>query len=923
MKKFLLSIIYLLTGMFYTKAQTLYGTTTYGGIGGGGTINQFTPATNNLTVVRSFESLDAMNPNQVNFIQAKNGKLYAMTVYGGSSDAGVIFSYDPSTSTYIKLRDFDYDNGGYPYGSLMQASDGKLYGMTVSGGSSGDGVIFSFDPSTSIYTKLKDFDNTIGGSPYGGLVQASNGKLYGMAAYGGNNGYGVIFSFDPSTSTYTKLKDFDNANGGCPYGSLVQAGNGKLYGMTYQGGISGYGVIFSFDPTTSTYTKLKDFDNTNGSYPYGSFLLAGNGKLYGMTGYGGSSDAGVIFSFDPSTSIYTKLKDFDFSIGSNPHGSFIQASDGKLYGLTVYGGTNSEGVVFSYDPLATTYTTLKNFDGSTDGGNPYGSLVQASNGKLYGMTTYGGNIGDGVIFFLEPSTSTYSKVRDFGTNEDGRNIYGGLLKAIDGKLYGMANEGGSSDAGVIFSFNPSTFTYTKLKEFDYTNGANPYGSLMQASNGKLYGMTAFGGSSDAGVIFSFDPATSIYTKLKDFDIANGANPAGSLLEASNGKLYGMTVFGGSSDYGVIFSFDPSTTTYTKFMDFNGTNGSNPYGSLVQKNDGKIYGLTAYGGINDAGVIFSFDPSAYTFAKLRDFDNATGSNPAGSLVSAKDGKLYGMTVSGGSIDAGVIFSFVPSSTYTKLKDFDNTNGGYPYGSLAQASDGKLYGMTGYGGSIDAGVVFSFDPVTSTYTKLQDFDITNGANPFLTSFIETAESGPVPVTLISFNGKRKGNSNQLTWKVENELNLNYYELQRSIDGQNFTGISQVKAVGNGTYIYNDQLAVTISPLYFYRLKSVDNDGDFKYSTIIKIGTDLYGKFVAVNPNPFQDKLNVTVESLIAVKATFIITDPGGRQLYKEDRQLSAGTNIVQISKISRLSKGTYLLTIIAGSHQRQSIKVVKGD
>lgn len=385
----------------------------------------------------------------------------------------------------------------------------------------------------------------------------------------------------------------------------------------------------------------------------------------------------------------------------------------------------------------------------------------------------------------------------------------------------------------------------------------------------------------------------------------------------------MTVFGGSSDYGVIFSFDPSTTTYTKFMDFNGTNGSNPYGSLVQKNDGKIYGLTAYGGINDAGVIFSFDPSAYTFAKLRDFDNATGSNPAGSLVSAKDGKLYGMTVSGGSIDAGVIFSFVPSSTYTKLKDFDNTNGGYPYGSLAQASDGKLYGMTGYGGSIDAGVVFSFDPVTSTYTKLQDFDITNGANPFLTSFIETAESGPVPVTLISFNGKRKGNSNQLTWKVENELNLNYYELQRSIDGQNFTGISQVKAVGNGTYIYNDQLAVTISPLYFYRLKSVDNDGDFKYSTIIKIGTDLYGKFVAVNPNPFQDKLNVTVESLIAVKATFIITDPGGRQLYKEDRQLSAGTNIVQISKISRLSKGTYLLTIIAGSHQRQSIKVVKGD
>ena len=68
-----------------------------------------------------------------------------------------------------------------PYGSLMQASDGKLYGMTTNGGSSSDnGVIFSFDPSSSTYTKLKDFDNTNGANPYGSLMQASDGKLYGM-----------------------------------------------------------------------------------------------------------------------------------------------------------------------------------------------------------------------------------------------------------------------------------------------------------------------------------------------------------------------------------------------------------------------------------------------------------------------------------------------------------------------------------------------------------------------------------------------------------------------------------------------------------------------------------------------------------------------------------------------------------------------
>ena len=81
----------------------------------------------------------------------------------------------------------------------------------------------------------------------------------------------------------------------------------------------------------------------------------------------------------------------------------------------------------------------------------------------------------------------------------------------------MTSDGGSSHFGVIFSFDPSTSTYTKLKDFDSTNGRNPGGSLIQASDGKLYGMTQFGGSKDSGIIFSFDPSSSTYAKLKDFD----------------------------------------------------------------------------------------------------------------------------------------------------------------------------------------------------------------------------------------------------------------------------------------------------------------------------------------------------------------------------------------------------------------------
>jgi uncharacterized repeat protein (TIGR03803 family) len=583
MKKSLMGIICFFACILSIQAQTLYGTTTRGGNDGGGTISKFIPATNDLTVAKSFEGLAAQPIGSL--IHASNGKLYGMTERGGTRDRGVIFSFDPSSSNYTKLKDFDGANGASPRGSLMQASDGKLYGMTSQGGSygyendnNGYGVIFSFDPSSSTYTKLKDFNGSNGRNPSGSLMEASDGKLYGMTSQGGsygyendNNGYGVIFSFDPSTSTYTKLKDFDGTNGSNPSGSLIEASDGKLYGMTTFGGSNNLGVIFSFDPSSSTYTKLKDFYGADGDNPYGNLIQATDGKLYGMTVYGGSVGGlfgyGVIFSFDPSSSTYTKLKGFDGTNGENPYGSLIQASDGKLYGMTLYGGIGRDeeagggGVIFSFDPSTSTYTKLKDFD-RTNGRYPYGSLMQASDGKLYGTTFQGGSSDVGVIFSFDPSSSTYTMLKDFGINETGSNVSASLIQARDGKLYGMTQLGGSKGFGVIFSFDPTSFTYTKLIDFDGANGANPYGSLMQASDGKLYGT--------ADVIFSFDPSTSTYTKL-----GNSGSPSGSLLQASDGKLYGMTSGGGSTNQGVIFPFDPTSSTYTKLQDYTGANGATP------------------------------------------------------------------------------------------------------------------------------------------------------------------------------------------------------------------------------------------------------------------------------------------------------------------------------------------------------------
>lgn len=745
--------------VFFIQAQTLYGTTFSGGTDNGGTLNKFIPATNSLSVFNLFENA-LRNSIFTKLVPASDGKLYGMTFAGGTNGQGGIFSYDPAALIYTKVASFSYSDGASPYGSLIQASNGKLYGMTLSGGNSNAGVIFSFDPTTRTITKLKDFNGTDGSNPYGSLVQASDGKLYGMTYAGGSNGVGVIFSFDPSALVYTKLKDLNAASGSRPWGSLIQASDGKLYGLTETGGVNDLGVIFSFQIQGSVYAKLKDLDNAGGCYPRSSFVQTADGKLYASMRRGGAG-GGTIFSYTPATSAFLKLKDFFFEDGFNPEGSLEKASNGKLYGETRSGGSQGSaeiGTLFSFDPVLLSYTKIRDFDYFTDGTGT-GSVTQASDGKLYGLTSGGGNLQGGILFSYDPLTSAYTKLRDITSATDGVNVSPGLFQATDGKLYGMTNAGGGGviTKGIIFSFNPSTSAISQLRSFDKSNGWSPYGSFIQAGNGKLYGMTAFGGDSDAGVIFSFDPITGGYGKLTDFNGALGARPYGSLIEALNGKLYGTTSEGGARGSGVIFSYEFGKG-YAKLYDFDstGTAGGKPFGNLVQASDGKIYGMTRSGGSHLAGVVFCYDPQTAVYSVKKNFDIINGANPYGSLIQASNGKLYGMTSAGGSHDLGVIFSLDLSGVYTKLKDLNNINGASPQGTLKQASDGKLYGMTNKGGNSNLGTIFSFDPVLLIYTKLQDLTGSNGASPSIGStFIEVG--GCISNTIYYRDADRDGYGN----------------------------------------------------------------------------------------------------------------------------------------------------------------------
>ena len=734
--------------------QEFWGMTNRGGIDFLGTIFKTDVNGTGLIVQKSFTtSFSGARPTRGQLTLAPNGKFYGLTSQGGSNDQGVLFEFDPTTNTYSKKLDFlGASNGAYPYASLVLFSNGKLYGTTDGGGSSGVGTLFEYDATTNIYVKKIDFSNTNGSNPRCELA-ILNDKLFGLTYGGGANGLGVIFEYKPSTNEYTKKVDFNGTTMGAnPEGSLILTSNGKLYGMTYGGGLNGMGVLFEYAPLTNTYVKKKDFSgNTTGGNPLGSLVEYPSGKVYGMTYSGGNNNKGVLFEYDLLMDTYSKKVDFSNSDGANPQGNLTVSNNGKFYGMTQNGGSSGYGVLFEYDPLQDIYSKKINFTSDVNGYLPLGSLSLSSNGKLFGMTSYGGTNNQGVIFDYNDATNTYTKKIDFNFSPNGSLPTGNLTQFPNGKFYGMAS-GGNNNLGILFEYDPSTNVYSKKIDFaGLVNGAQPFGSLTFNSNFKLYGMTYKGGINDAGVLFEYDPMNNAIIKKVDFSAAStGAFPYGDLSNASNGKLYGMTYIGGVNSSGVLFEYDPIENRYTKKFDFNGTvTGAGPQGGILQASNGKLYGMTSNGGANDKGTLFEYDISNDLFTKRLDFDGPTnGANPYASLTQSSNGKLYGMTVFGGLNGQGTLFEFDPiTNIFSKKFNFSiNTTGAFPYGNLVQSSNGKLYGMAG-GGSEGKGVLFEYNPSSNQYSIKSEFNGSNGAYPgaslLFTKNIQTITFNSLPL------------------------------------------------------------------------------------------------------------------------------------------------------------------------------------
>src|SRR5208282_5107073 len=323
-------------------------------------------------------------------------------------------------------------------------------------------------------------------------------------------------------------------------------------------------------------------------------------------------------------------------------------------GTTVYGGAHNDGTVFTITSSGT-LTRLHSFHG-TDGTNPCGALVQATNKNFYGTTCCGG-AGYGTVFRITLSGKLWTLYK-FNNGTNGGNSNAGLVQATDGNLYGTTVNGGSGGCGdgcgVIFKKTLGG-RLTTLHTFEGSDGWRPYG-LIQAADKNIYGITSSGGANGYGTVFAITTAgtfTSLYSVCAQTNCSDGASPLGTPVQATDGNFYGTTAGGGTNGYGTIFKIT-SGGTLTTLYSFEGADGKAPWAGLVQGSDGNFYGTTSGGGANGDGTIFSIT-SAGTLTTLHSFDGTDGADSNGALVQGADGNFYGTTQLGGTHKKGTVFS----------------------------------------------------------------------------------------------------------------------------------------------------------------------------------------------------------------------------------------------------------------------------
>jgi uncharacterized repeat protein (TIGR03803 family) len=427
--------------------------------------------------------------------------------------------------------------------------------------------------------------------------------------------------------------------------------------------------------------------------------------------------------------------------------------------LTILGGVTAMA--------APVYTTLYTFKAGPDGYAPNSALVFGTGGTLYGTTQFGGSgcaAGHcGTVFVVSsPKTrgAAWTKTTLFAyvnPPKDGEYPNGVILH--DGRLFGTtaSYETSSLKPGysVAFSFlaAPKPQTEKILSIFGDASIAPPVSAIgdliSNAAGGTLYGVSASGGTSGWGQVFSLTLVPGKWEAATIYNFNASVQPQGNLILDSKGRLYGVTTEGGmpasggtkncANGCGTVYELDPPTQSmhfWTQKILFNFTggplsstgknngenDGQNPISGLAMDSSGNLYGTTTYGGSGNSGTVFELarptsSDANWKYSLLYTFlGQSDGAYPVGGLTIGPKGVLYGTTF-GGAPNDGTVFELTPpiiegdSWTETVLHRFVTATQGSPQATLLLL-DGVLYGTTANVGNqnqyVAGNTVFSIVP-----------------------------------------------------------------------------------------------------------------------------------------------------------------------------------------------------------------------
>ncbi|MDN5865337.1 MAG: fibronectin type III domain-containing protein, partial [Gammaproteobacteria bacterium] len=316
-------------------------------------------------------------------------------------------------------------------------------------------------------------------------------------------------------------------------------------------------------------------------------------------------------------------------------------------------------------------------------------------------------------------------------NTDGAAPYGALVQDADGNFYGTTSgDSASGGKGTVYKITPDG-TVTVLHSFTGPDGANPEAGLVLGDDGNLYGTTSQGGTTatPSGTIFKITPTGTLTTLhmfcsiISNGSCADGQVPTAALVQGSDGDFYGTAFTGGVGNAGTVFRVT-ATGDFTLLYSFGyGSPAGGPNAALVEGSDGNFYGDTGVGGVVGVGTVFKITPSG-TLTVLHSFTGeADGSRPSAALLLASDGNFYGTTDGGGATGDGTVFKITPDGTLTTLHSFDSTMGADSYSALIEGGDGNFYGTASNGGEHGAGDIFRMTP-SGTLTVLHSFDLIAG-------------------------------------------------------------------------------------------------------------------------------------------------------------------------------------------------------